>query len=65
MNKVLLNQVLAPKPIERLKFIQVVLASFDKEEDDIRRSWLDEVHKRIDLVKRGETEFLDFEEVFG
>ena len=65
MNEAILEQVLEMKPSERLKFVQVVLASFDHEDAQVRDAWLLEVKRRIRSHDSGDAEFFDFEEVFN
>ncbi|MBN1899803.1 addiction module protein [Candidatus Sumerlaeota bacterium] len=64
MDKSLLEKALDMPPNERVVFAELVLASIDHEEDDIRRSWIKEVHKRIKAVKEGRAKLLDFEELY-
>ncbi|MBU0473740.1 MAG: addiction module protein [Bacteroidetes bacterium] len=59
-----LNKVLELPPNERVTFAELILASIEHEEEDIRKSWISEVYDRIKAVKEGKSRLLDFEELY-
>lgn len=65
METILLKKILEMPPNERLAFAELVLASIDYEEDEIRQSWLLEVKDRMKAVNEGRAELLDFEALYG
>jgi hypothetical protein len=61
MDKALLEKTLEMPPNERVIFAELILASIDYEEDDIRQSWIIEVQSRMKAVNEGRAKLLDFE----
>lgn len=61
MNKVLLDKVLEMPPNERVAFAELILASIDYEEEEIRQVWIKEVKERMNAVAEGKSDLLDFE----
>ncbi len=64
MNHSLLDSALKIPPRERVVFAELILASIDHEEEEVRRSWVSEVRKRIEGVSQGKAELLDFEKLY-
>lgn len=64
MNKVLLDKVLEMPPSERVAFAELILASIDYEEEEIRQAWVRKVKERISAVNEGKAELLDFETLY-
>ncbi len=64
MQSKLLDDVLALPPLERVAFAELILASIDREDDEIRRAWMDEVKKRMKSVAAGKSKLLDFEKLY-
>jgi hypothetical protein len=64
MDKVLLDQVLLMPPAERVTFAEIILASIDHEDDEIKKSWLNEVKDRMQSVEDGKSGLIDFESLF-
>jgi len=64
MDNNLLDSALKMPPRERVAFAEVILASIDHEEEEVRRSWVSEVRKRIEGVNQGKAELLDFEKLY-
>ncbi len=60
-----LEKALAMPPNERVTFAELILASIDYEEDEIRQSWIAEVKKRMKSVKEGKSKLLDFEDLYN
>lgn len=60
----MLDSALKMPPRERVAFAEVILASIDHEEEEVRRSWVSEVRKRIEGVNQGKAELLDFEKLY-
>ncbi len=65
MNKELFAKVLKMPPNERLTFAELILASLEYEEDEVRITWIKEVNDRMKAVKEGQAKLLDFEELYN
>lgn len=61
MDKELFEKALKMPPNERLTFAELILASLDHEEDEIRHTWIKEVNDRMKAVNEGQAKLLDFE----
>lgn len=64
MDKSLLEKALEMPPNERLTFAELILASLDYEEEEIRKSWINEVNDRMKAFKEGRAKLLDFESLY-
>ena len=64
MDKALFAKALEMPPNERLTFAELILASLDYEEDEIRQEWIKEVNDRMRAVKEGRARLLDFESLY-
>ena len=64
MDKALLEKALEMPPNERLTFAELILASIDHEEDEIRQSWIVEVNDRMKAFNEGRARLLDFEGLY-
>jgi hypothetical protein len=60
MDKTLLEKALKMPPNERVTFAELILASIDHEDDEIRQNWINEVRKRMKSVDEYKTRLLDF-----
>ncbi len=65
MDKELFQRALKMPPNERLAFAELILASIDYEEAEIRDAWIKEVHKRMNAVNQGQATLLDFEKLYN
>ncbi|MFA4911377.1 MAG: addiction module protein [Desulfobacteria bacterium] len=65
MDKALLEKALEMSPNERVVLAELILASIDHEEDEIRELWLSEVKDRIKAVNEGKAKLLDFERLYN
>ncbi|MCR4292385.1 MAG: addiction module protein [Candidatus Kuenenia sp.] len=65
MDKELFEKVLKMPPNERLTFAELILASLDHEDDEIRHIWVKEVNDRIKAVNKGQAKLLDFESLYN
>jgi len=65
MDKALLEKALEMPPEERVVFAELILASIDYEEDEIRESWVAEVKSRMKAVNEGKAKLLDFEGLYN
>lgn len=65
MDKELFKKALGMPPNERITFAELILASLDHEEDEIRNSWIDEVNDRIKAVNEGRAKLLDFDGLYN
>ena len=52
-------------PNERVVFAELILASIDHEEGEIRESWIAEVKSRMKAVNEGRAKLLDFERLYN
>jgi len=65
MDKKLFEKALKMPVNERVVFAELILASLDQENDEVRLAWLDEVNNRIIAVKEGRAKLLDFETLYN
>ncbi len=65
MDKTLLNKALAMPIDERMAFAELILASVDIEENEVKQEWRDEVEARIQAVNESSAELLDFESLYN
>ena len=65
MDNLLLEKALEMPVNERIVFAELILASIDNEEEEIRRLWIDEVNNRIKTVKEGKSKLYDFESIYN
>lgn len=65
MDKELLEKALKLPPNERLTFAELILASLEYEEDEVRFAWINEVNERMKAVKEGRAKLLDFEALYN
>jgi hypothetical protein len=65
MNRVLLDKALEMPPNERLAFAELILASIDHEDNEIKNAWMNEVKNRMTAVNEGESKLLDFEDLIN
>lgn len=60
MDNVLLKKALEMPPNERVIFAELVLASIDHEDEEIRQSWIAEATNRMKAVSEGRSKLLDY-----
>ena len=60
MDSELFEKALKMPPNERLTFAELILASLDHEEEEIRHAWIKEVNDRMRAVNAGQAKLLDF-----
>ena len=65
MDKELFERALKMTPNERLAFAELILASLEHEDDEIRNIWVKEVKDRMKAVNEGRTKLLDFEVLYN
>lgn len=64
MDNKLLERALEMPPNERVAFAELILASIDYEDEEIRQAWLSEIESRMNAVKEGRAKLLDFESLY-
>ncbi len=64
MDKILLEKALEMSPNERLAFAELILASLDHENEEIRQTWISEVKDRMEAVRQGKAKLIDFESLY-
>ena len=64
MDNTLLEKALQMPPNERVAFAELILASINHEEAEIRQVWIDEVKSRMKAVREGRAKLLDFESLY-
>lgn len=64
MDAALLDKALKMPPNERVTFAELILASIEYEEDEIRQSWIQEVNARMKAFNEGRAKLLDFESLY-
>ena len=65
MDKELFEKALKMPPNERLTFAELILASLEHEEDEIRNTWINEVKDRMKAANEGQAKLLDFETLYN
>ena len=65
MDKELFEKALKMPPNERLTFAELILASLEHEEDEIRNTWINEVKDRMKAANEGQAKLLDFESLYN
>lgn len=63
MNESLLEQALQMSPAERVSLAELLLASIDHENDDLKDVWVCEVKERMKAVSEGRARLVDLEEL--
>lgn len=61
----LIEKALEMPPNERVAFAELILASIDYEENEIRQSWIMEVKDRMKAVNKGKARLLDFKDLYN
>jgi len=61
MDELLINKAMKMPPIQRVALAELLLASIDYEEGDIREAWISEVNERMKAVNEGRSTLLDFD----
>lgn len=64
MDKDLFERALEMSPNERLAFAELILASLEQEDDEVRTAWVKEVRARMKAVNEGKSRLLDFEALY-
>ncbi len=59
-----MEKALEMSPNERLAFAELILASLDHENDEIRQTWVSEVKDRMEAVRQGKAKLIDFESLY-
>jgi len=65
MDNKLLEKALQMPPNERVAFAELILASIDYEDDEIRQAWIAEVKNRMKAVNEGTAKLMDFEGLYN
>jgi hypothetical protein len=61
MDTALLEKALEMPVNERVAFAELILASIEHEDEEIRQLWISEVNSRIKAVNDGTSKLLDFD----
>ncbi len=61
MDKLLINKAMEMPPILRVALAELLLASIDYEEEEIREAWISEVNERMKAVHEGRATLLNFD----
>ncbi len=62
MDKLLINKVMQMPLIQRVALAELLLASIDNEDDEIRQSWIVEANEKMKAVEEGRSELYDIDE---
>jgi hypothetical protein len=65
MDTMLIEKALNLPPNERVMFAELILASLEREDDEVRLAWQNEVNERIKAVNQGKAKLLDFDTLFN
>ena len=63
MDKDLFEKAMRMAPNERLAFAELILASLEHEDNEIKSTWLSEINQRMKAVKEGKSSLLDFDAI--
>jgi putative addiction module component (TIGR02574 family) len=61
MDKKIFEEILKMPPNERLVFAELIFASLEHDNTEVRDVWLAEVDERVNAVKEGKSTLLDFD----
>lgn len=64
MDKELFERAMQMNPNERLTFAELILSSLEKEDQEVRNSWINEVYDRMKAVKNGQAKLSDFSSMY-
>lgn len=65
MDPMLLEKAMKMPPNERVALAEMILASIDHEDDEIRKTWIKEIKNRMEAVKEGRSKLLDFSQLYN
>ena len=65
MDKELFERALKIATNERLAFAELILASLEHEDNEVRTAWIREVKDRMKAVNEGRSKLLDFEVLYS
>ncbi|MBL4774627.1 MAG: addiction module protein [Mariprofundus sp.] len=65
MNVKLFDEAMKIPPRERVAFAELILASIDHEDEDVKKKWVAEVKERIKSVQEGKSTLLDFNQLYA
>ena len=65
MDSMLFKKTLEMPANERVVFAEMILASIDHEDEEIRQAWIAEVANRMKAVKEGRSKLLNFESLYN
>ena len=65
MDKELFDKALKIPPNERVLLAELILASIEYEENDVREAWITEIKQRMKAVNENKSELLDFDMLYN
>ena len=65
IEKELLEKALELPPDDKMRLIEVLVESLDQPDASIQKKWLQEALARLEAHRKGETEGIDEDKVFG
>ncbi len=65
MDKELFDKALKIPPNERVLLAELILASIEYEENDVRDAWITEIKQRMKAVNENKSELLDFDMLYN
>ena len=65
MDQELFEKALKMPPNERLTLAELILASIEVEDVEVRDAWVNEVKDRISAVKAGKARLVDFDALYN
>jgi len=65
MNVKLFDEAMKIPPRERVAFAELMLASIDHEDEEIKTLWVSEVKGRMKSVQNGTSTLLDFNQLYA
>lgn len=61
----ILDEAIKIPPKDRVQLAELILASIDYEDDNLRKIWLAEVKDRMESVENGKSTLLDFNQHYA
>jgi len=65
MNVKLFEEAMKIPPRERVAFAELILASIEREDEEIKKIWVSEVKDRMKSVEEGKSTLLDFNQLYA
>ena len=61
----IIDEALTLKPQERYQIIESLYESLSVSNLEVEQAWVEESHRRMEAIEKGEMEMISYEKVFG